>query len=436
MTAQRLVSPFESRYFGVGTLGSVPTGGMPLFIGSTVRGIVDPQLLRRALDELAAAHPLLRSRVRTDGPARFVRDDDFRPQLEISEGGAAEYSKLVNAEQDWRDGLFAAHLLREGARQQVVLVLHHGISDGRSAFALLAELWERYTALHSGSALPQPDSTELPEAVDGRLATIVTDAEVTGWLDRIRAGAATMGPEAAPRTLFRDGDGAGNDPLGRFAMRRIALDPGETAALVAVSRAAGLSVNSVLTGAALIAFRAQLAPAAGALPMFCGHAVDLRPEFRPAVPAGTVVNYASGVGTPVEVAPDADPLEVGRAVAAGMLVATEHREAAVFLLAAQRVDDEFTAALLSAPPTLAISNIGRLPAHTLPRELVFVRDDVYAMGPGMPPKLTVFTVGDRLTIQVEYDTALYSRPQMARISHTLTETVRRACSVTPATGAR
>lgn len=42
---------------------------------------------------------------------------------------------------------------------------------------------------------------------------------------------------------------------------------------------------------------------------------------------------------------------------------------------------------------------------TTPSGIRHIRDEVNAMGPGMPPKLTIFTVGERLTIQVEYDTA-------------------------------
>ncbi|MEV0249267.1 condensation domain-containing protein [Nocardia sp. NPDC050712] len=434
MATERPLSPFEAGYFGAGgQLGSVPTGGMPLFIGSTVRGDLDPGALRRALADVAAAHPLLRSRVRTDGPARFVRDDDFRPRLEIADGGAAEYLELVNAQQDWRDGLFHAHLLRAGDRQQLVLVVHHGIADGRSAFALLDELWRRYTAYHNGGrpALPQPESPDLPEAVDLRLAGLLADAEVAQWLEQIRLMATEFDPAAAPRLLPRDG--AAGDPLGRFALQRVELDADRTAELIAAASAAGLSVNSLLTGAALIAFRTELEPAAGPLPLFCGHAVDLRGEFDPPLSEHTVVNYASGAGTPAEVAPDADPVDVGRVVAAGMRVAAEQRQAAVFLLAAQRAD-EITAAVLSAPPTLAISNIGRLAAHSLPDDLTFVRDDVYAMGPGMPPKLTAFTVGDRLTVQVEYDTALYSRAMMSRIAQAFTANLGRLRAAAPARG--
>lgn len=416
MTAQRPISPFEMTFFDSGSkLGSVPTGDMPLFIGSTVHGSLDIEILRRVLDELAAAHPLLRSKpvADTENVLRLVRDDAYRPRLEVADGGEAEYLNLVNGPRDWRDGLFRAHLLRDRDRDQIVLVIHHGIADGRSAFALLAEMWQRYTAHATGTALPPSDSDQrLPDSIDVQLAEVVSDAEVAEWLEQVRVGVLTMGPESAPRTLPEDGTGA--DPLGRFAVRRIELDAEETGALVDAARAQGLSVNSLLSGAGMVAIRSQLEPATGPLPIFCGHAVDVRSEVD--VPARTILNCASGMGTLAIVSHDTSPIEVAHQVEAGMRAARERRAAPVFLLAAQRVQDEPTAAVLSAAPTVAVSNIGRLPAHSTPDGIRIIRDDVYAMGPGMPPKLTAFTVGGRLTIQVEYDTAHHSRAQLGKVS--------------------
>ncbi|WP_067449988.1 phthiocerol/phthiodiolone dimycocerosyl transferase family protein [Nocardia alba] len=421
MTSRRRISPFESSFFGIGTtIGSVPTGGMPLFLGTTVHGALDPEILRTVLDDLAATHPLLRSRVVTeDGAGYFVRDDEFRPRLDLIDGGEAEYLALVNGPRDWSDGLFRAYLLRAGLRQQIVLVVHHGISDGRSGFALLGQLWEHYTARSTGDAVPHPDSNQrLPEAMDTRLAEMVSGAEAEAWLAAVRAGATMMSPDDAPRTLPRDG--TDTDRLGRFAMQRIELTAEETAELVTAARSQGISVNSVLTGAVLAAVRTRF-PESGAVPMFCGYAADVRAEFDPPVPVDTMVNYASGGGTLVSATGDTTPLELARSVDAGVRAGLDRREPAVFPLAAQLVNDAATAALLSAPPTFALSNIGRVPAHSIPDHIAFVRDDVYAMGPAMPPKLTAFTIAGRLTLQLEYDTALYSRPQMEKLRLTLLE---------------
>ncbi|MFQ6393751.1 phthiocerol/phthiodiolone dimycocerosyl transferase family protein [Nocardia sp. KC 131] len=431
MTAQRRLSPFETNYFSPSAkFGSVPTSGMPLFIGSTVHGRLDIEILRRVLDELAAAHPLLRSRVVTDadGTMSFHRDDRYRPRFDITEGDEVEYVNLVNTQQDWRDGLFRAHLLRGDDRDQLVLVIHHGIADGRSAFALLAQLWRQYTAHAAGTPLPQPDSDQgLPEAIDNQLATVVSDIEIDALLDEVRSATATMSPESAPRALPKDGDGLGDDPLGRLALQRIELDAEETASFVGAARAQGISVNSLLTAAAMIAFRSRLEGDAGPLPLFCGHAVDLRSEAN--LPVGTILNCSSGAGTYALVAEDSNPIDVGSAVAAAMQAATDRLEAACFLLAGRRDLDEMTAAILAAAPTLAISNIGRLPAHSMPDDIRNIRVDVYAMSPGMPPKLTAFTVGGRLTIQVEYDTALYSRTQMGKITLALIEQIQRCAAV-------
>ncbi|MFE1593751.1 hypothetical protein [Nocardia sp. NPDC058705] len=418
MTSRRRISPFESSFFGTGTsVGSVPTAGIPLFLGTTVHGTVDSVVLRRVLGELAAAHPLLRSRVVTEGGVGyFVCDDEFRPRLDIVEGGEAAYLALVNEPQDWGEGLFRGYLLRAGSRQQIVLAVHHGIADGRSGFALLGQMWRHYTAHAMGIIAPERNADQqLPQAMDVRLAEVVSTAEAQAWLGMVQAGAATMHPSDAPRTLPRDG----GDSLERFAMQRIELTAEETAQLVAVARSHGLSVNSVISGTALAALRTRF-PEVGVVPMFCGFAVDVRGEVDPPVPAHTIVNFASGAGALVAATDEADQLELARLVETGLRAGLDRREPALFPLAVQLVNEE-TAALLAAPPTIAISNVGKLPPHSIPDDLAFVRDDVYAMGPGMPPKITAFTIGGRLTLQLEYDTAHYSRTQMEKLRLTLVE---------------
>ncbi|MGW4356916.1 phthiocerol/phthiodiolone dimycocerosyl transferase family protein [Nocardia sp. NPDC004582] len=429
MTARPL-SPFESGYFAADTrLGSVPIGGMPLFIGSVVRGEVDERILRRVLGELAAGHVLLRSRVVTaDGAARFVADDPVMPPLTVRAGGVDEYWELVNRTPDWDAGLFQAVLLRGVRESRIVLVIHHGISDGRSAFALLEEMWQRYAAHTAGVALPLHDSDHaLLGGVDELLAAVVGEAEVDGFLAHLGEEIAAAAPAAAPRTMPCDGDGIG-DAGGRLALRRIELSPRQTAELVEVARGRGISVNSVLAGAALAAVRGEIA-GDGPIPLMCGHAADLRPDLSPPLPVSTVLNCASGAGTPALVDRDADPLAVGAVVDATMRVLRESRFPALFLRAAQRPLALPVAAMLSQPPAIALSNMGRLPAHPMPEGLKFVRDEVFAMAAGMPPKMTIFTVGGRLTVQVEYDTAEHSHTRMGRVAEAMSDQLARVTPV-------
>ncbi|MFE3187825.1 hypothetical protein ACFXHA_02390 [Nocardia sp. NPDC059240] len=449
MTQQRLLSPFEIGYFTTDShLGSVPIGGMPLFIGSVVRGELDAGVLRRVLGELAAGHVLLRSRVATvDGVARFVADETYVPPLEERDGETADYWTLVNTRPAFEDGLFHAVLLRGATQSRVVLVIHHGISDGRSAFALLDEMWQRYSAHASGTALPLLDSDrELVGGVDELLARVTSDAEVDGFLAQVEelaasfgaesaasgAESASLGAESASPMLPRDGDGVG-DHSGRFALRRIELTASRTAEVVDTARAQGISVNSLLAGAALAAVRTEV-PVTGPVPLMCGHAADLRPELSPRLPASTILNCASGAGTPAVVDRDADPLALGAIVDASMRELLDTRFPALFMRASHRPLDPSVAAMLSAPPAIALSNMGRMATHSLPRHLEFVRDEVFAMAAGMPPKMTIFTVGDRLTIQVEYDTAEHSHAQMGRVAEAMSDQLARVTRVSVVRG--
>ncbi|MFI6869820.1 hypothetical protein [Nocardia sp. NPDC050406] len=417
MSSQRSISPFELPFFQVDArFGSVPTGGMPLYIGSTVEGEVNVDVLRAVVRELAGMHPLLRARPEWDHGAVLRVVDGFSPTVTVEEGGEAAYLRLVNEVRDFAQGLFEARVLRDGERTRVVLVLHHGIADGRSGFALLGEMWRRYTARLAGHPLPVPPG-ELPGAVDERLAEEISAAEVEELLERMR-GMIGEPPVRLPV------DGAAGDPLGRFAVERIMLDASETADFTAVARAAGISVNSLLSGCAVAAFRAQF-DTFEELPMVCGFAADLRSVFAPRIPESTVLNAASGWGTALSVGAASDPIVLGRIVEADVRAAVARRDPARMALVGRHIRDADTAAMVSSQPTFAISNIGRIPRHEMPAGVRALGDHVLAMGPGMPPKLTAFTVGDRLTVQVEYDTAEHSCQQMSGVRRALADSLRR-----------
>ncbi|MFC9999490.1 hypothetical protein [Nocardia sp. NPDC127526] len=431
MDTHRPLSPFEIAYFGgAAKLTSVPKSQVPLFIGTTVRGAVDIDILRLVLVELAAGHALLRAVLVEEpcGAPRFELRENYEPTLEVTGGGDDAYRRLINSEPDWGAGFFKAQVLRDGGRTQIVLIVHHGMSDGRSMFALVDEMWQRYSAHLAGSPLPVFDADSvLIDGADAQLLHTVTDAEVDAFLAQLKALA--LDPEAAaaaPRQVVRDGDGSG-DPLGRFAVRRIELTAEETSALIAVAHAQGFSVSSLITGAALAAVRPQLGVDAGPVPMLAGHAVDVRPYLVPPVPTTTVLCCVAGVATPVVASADSDPIELAKMVEAGMRAALELKFPALYMAATQRDLDAVTAAMFSAQPTLGISNVGVVPAHSLPADLEFIRDDMFAMAKGMLPKMTVFTVGDRLTIQVEYDTAGNSEEQAVQVSQAMRAQVRRLC---------
>ncbi|WP_280263534.1 phthiocerol/phthiodiolone dimycocerosyl transferase family protein [Nocardia wallacei] len=418
MIPQRAQSPVESGYFRADArFGSVPVGGMPLYIGSTVEGELDADALREVLAELAAAHPLLSCLAADDAGVPVLRHrDGYRPPLVVAEGDEVEYVRLVNEPQDWSEGLFRAVLLRDGTQSRIVLVVHHGIADGRSAFALLDDMWRRYTARLRGAPLPVVADAELPQAVDDRVAAMISATEVEELLDRMR-GMMAESPARLPRVASAAG------VRGFLAAERIELEADETAAFVAVARSAGITVNSLLSGCALVAVRGRF-DAAGPLPMVCGYAADLRSALDPELSADTVLNCASGWGTALPVAAADDPIELGRIVDADVRAALARRDPARMILAGRHIRDEQSAAMLAAQPTFALSNIGRVPTHEVPAGVKLLRDNIFAMNPGMPPKATAFTLDGRLTVQVEYDTADHGRTQMGAVRRALSESLR------------
>ncbi|WP_280319537.1 phthiocerol/phthiodiolone dimycocerosyl transferase family protein [Nocardia wallacei] len=415
MTTQRPLSLFESGYFRADArFGSVPVGGMPLFIGSTVVGEIDAEVLRAVLAELAAQHPLLGSVQAEDGGVPVLRRSaEPQPPLTVAARDEIEYVRLVNEPQDWGAGLFRAVLLRDGEQSRIVLVIHHGIADGRSAFAVLDEMWQRYTARLRGTPVPVSAPAEMPRAVDDRLVETISVADIEDLLDRMRS-MLTAPPAMLPKTT---GSGAAR---GFLVAERIELGERETAAFVAAARAAGISVNSLLSGCAVHAVRGLL-DGPGDLPMVCGYAADLRSALDPRLPDSTVLNCASGWGTALSVAADADPVALGRLVDADVRAALDRRDPARMIVAGRHIRDEQTAAVLAGQPSIALSNIGRIPAHEVPDGVTVLRDNVFAMNPGMPPKLTAFTLADRLTVQVEYDTAEHGREQMGELRRALTD---------------
>ncbi|KZM70873.1 phthiocerol/phthiodiolone dimycocerosyl transferase family protein [Nocardia terpenica] len=419
MITQRPISPFELSFFRSAQIGPIQTGGLPILMSSVVEGELDADILRRVLAELAAVHPMLGTEVIEGEPPRLRHVPGYRPPLTVVDGGDAEYLRLIDAEQDWRGGLFAARLLRDGDRSRIVLVLHHGIADGRSSVAVLDEMWRRYTAHAQGTALPVAAAHSLPEAIDDVLAQTISEAECADLLDRMR-GLVGEPPAMLPR------DGGPGAPQ-RFVAERIELGDTESAAFAAVAKRAGMSVNSLLSGCALVAMRSRFDTAAP-LFMVCGYAADLRAALHPPLPAHTVLNCASGWGTGLPVSEIADPVDLGRRVEDDVRAALDRRDPARLALAARYIRDPRTAALVAGHPTLAISNIGRIPAHPTPAGVRVLRDDLAALGPGMPAKLTAFSYDGRLTVQVEYDTTDRSAAQMGEFRRALSEWLRRTAA--------
>ncbi|MFG2499346.1 hypothetical protein ACGFSB_14200 [Streptomyces sp. NPDC048441] len=418
MTHQRPISPFESVYFlDLGPAG-LPLYDMPEFVESLVLGRPDPNLMRRALRLLTDHHPILRSEVKSGAEGLLLQvRDRVQPPLTVLDGIEETFAQLINSRPDWTESLLHAWLLTDGERSQVVLGIHHGVADGRSAFALLDEFWQYYAALEAG-ANPAPERREaLPEAIDSRLAGAFPDAEIDALADAIAQAPADRTKTA---TLPTEGMGRADRPAAthRFVVDRLEFSPETTQSVVAAARARGVTVNSLVTGLVLTVVRAQLAPEHGPLTLTCGHGIDLRTRLTPELPLSTVLNCITGLQTTLSVGHDDRPETAGREVADQVAGALDRRDPERFLLAALRAGARGVAMPMPVV-SYGISNVGRIPAHPLPVGMKLLRFGGTANAAGMPPKIGVASFGGRLLVQNEYDSWTYSPEQMRKLLETL-----------------
>ncbi|OXS34485.1 hybrid non-ribosomal peptide synthetase/type I polyketide synthase [Streptomyces sp. XY006] len=148
------------------------------WVRHTVRGPLDPALLRRALTTLAGRHGMLRVRIGHDGgvPHQIVTPDPevWFETRSCPEGGAALQAletEFANRPLDLtaEPPVRALLVTEEAEVAHLILAVHHVAADGHSLNTLGTELWTLYTDLALGRT-PSP----LPPAPD--FASYATDA--------------------------------------------------------------------------------------------------------------------------------------------------------------------------------------------------------------------------------------------------------------------
>ncbi|QIX50360.1 wax ester/triacylglycerol synthase family O-acyltransferase [Rhodococcus sp. DMU1] len=263
----------------------VQIGGLALLDVSTVPGGYSFERLGSDLEARVAAVPLLRRRVvdsrLNPGHPVWVDDPDFDVGRHVRRftvpppGTAAELAVLCGqrfAQRFDRSGPLWETAVFEGLADGSVAVLtriHHAVVDGLAGATLLAQLCDR----EPGAPPPRPESpgvggaNRLTVAAGGvaDLATRPLDlaravrssaAMVPRWVGRARRGEAMAVPLTAPRTSFN------RRVTGRRNVAFVTLD---FAAVKAVKRAFGVTVNDVVLALCASVLRRYLA-ARGELP--------------------------------------------------------------------------------------------------------------------------------------------------------------------------
>jgi amino acid adenylation domain-containing protein len=255
-----------------------------------LRGRLDAEALRRALDESARRHDALRLRFSAEGGRVMARVAEAGPvPFETVDLGALEAGErrrtaralaaaLAREPFDLEAGpLLRARLLRLGAElHRLVLATHHAACDGWSAGVLLREIAALYGAFAAGG--PSPFSAPAPrvlEAAARRRAALTPERaarQVDYWRARLAGAAPLELPADRPRPAAPAPDGA---------LHRFGLCPALAGRLRALGRAEGATLFTVL----LAAFQALLARHAGQDDVVVGSPAAGRdaPELRDAL---------------------------------------------------------------------------------------------------------------------------------------------------------
>ncbi|MEV0122254.1 condensation protein [Streptomyces sp. NPDC050703] len=398
-----------------------------------LRGDIDAQALQSALGRLVCRYPVLGGNLSLQGETAYVRVmAGRRPAVRLVR--ATDLRQELNAATDWSEGplLRMALITRErtgppGRTHLLVTTLPRACVDGTSIIALHQALWSLYADACSGRpAATAPVLPVLAPAIEEAFHHKYTPDELREYVARRAETDARVPPARLPSPASA---GPGPGPDMTFGAARVSVDAAGTAALVDIAHGHALSVNSLVCGLFTAAVRPALDPADGPVSVCCGVAVDMRRRVTPPIPEEVLQSAASGMPVRLSVDVPADPLALGRDLAAsvreGLAAGIPERELAAFPYMARQ-----------CPPTFFVTNLGRIAVPSLPGGLVATGLRVLPMA-RIPTLFVVVTrFGDGLHIDLPVSRSWYTDAQIddlaARTHQVVDEVI--AAHAAPAAG--
>jgi hypothetical protein len=272
-----------------------------------LKGPVDIDAMSIAFDTLLEVYPVCACHLEqgADGRWQIVTDDLLHPGMWIVEGDN-ECSPVMRLDQ----GVSLVNLMMKSADGQAELTLyvHHSLADGHHIAGLLFELFSRYTdVVCTGDAGPV-SAQPAPEPIEVLLEQRGIQKQRRSGLDRFIP--AMFAYELPPRRSTGRSKPAG--PVAVPAARG-RLTKRETTALVQFGRKNRLFVNSLVSGAILLAEWHLRETPHIPIPYLCP--VNLRGLLEPPVtPTGSTL--ALGVATYLaRITPNTNIVDLARDVA-------------------------------------------------------------------------------------------------------------------------
>ena len=177
-TIVRKLGPMETFYAMFHDLGSIITA-----YTLRVRGSLNATLLSTALERLQQRHPLLRVGIVETSAGRFFQSSKPAPLplQTLNRRSEDHWLEVVETElhkqfSTQSGPLCRAILLTSSQCSELILTLHHSISDGLSAVQLFDDLLEDCSRLAAGEVLPDVVSLPVLPAIED-----LTDSHLTVW---------------------------------------------------------------------------------------------------------------------------------------------------------------------------------------------------------------------------------------------------------------
>ncbi|WP_363797073.1 amino acid adenylation domain-containing protein [Lysobacter firmicutimachus] len=219
-----------------------------------LRGALDRQALRSALDGVVERHESLRTRfVAVDGQPWQVIDPPRGFELTEQDASGLSPAQIETLCREAAAQAFdlasgppiRGRLLRVAADEHVLLVvMHHIVSDGWSLSVLMREVAQAYSARREGrAAIAQALPVHYPDYavwLQQRLAEPQAQEQLQAWVEHLRGAPALVAlPTDRPRPPLQDYRGAslevGLDPAASEALRNLAQRHGATPYMVALA---------------------------------------------------------------------------------------------------------------------------------------------------------------------------------------------------------
>lgn len=339
-TTIRPLAPTEAVYVGLG-----------LFVGYSVhvRGPLGIAALAQAFVALRRAYPILGSRLVVGEQRAVIVASSSPPVIRVFDDDVA--SVRYGTELDAARTVCELHVVREGERANVTLLIHHSVADGHHSLAVLAEFWSLYTDFVGGMARPTVKRHEYPRSLEALYAERGIGAADT----RTTAFAPSDAPELD-----------GGHHLVELADLRCQLDETQTAALIDFGHRQGTTINSLVSAAILLAIADVHEVPLPELPY--AFLVELRSRISPPV-AFTAGTNVLGYGRYITEGDCADLADIARAI--GARLATDLAERTIHHTAVQAAGTKVAVLqeLQQAPAAALATNWGKIPDLRRPAAL-------------------------------------------------------------------